>query len=268
MTKTLGSLISSSDSLKRKSSPSGATILGVLIYTLGGDKLRIRDSGYQLTSESYKALSYKGFIGKTMKKENDFLMMNNIKRDLGYTGIGDRPSKRKTFFTITLPKSVEDIQNKTFNEIDLEGQGVKIVIQSNIIDIYTRHEILLGLILSGHTEILIEAKKLLDQLYKIGEIQNELEYPNAPKKIFTTKMELPRKILEQFSYNTRPKVGEHMMIVTDKSTHEEHLSQPLQTNNNHFKIAVTFLIGYNDIFNVTNSNKKFYFRKTITKTKI
>ena len=36
-TKTLGSLRSSSKSLKIKSSPSGATNLGVPIYTLGGD---------------------------------------------------------------------------------------------------------------------------------------------------------------------------------------------------------------------------------------
>ena len=50
----------------------------------------------------------------------------------------------------------------------------------------------------------------------------------------------------------------------NKSTHEEHLSQPLQTNNKQFKIAVTFLTGYNGIFNVTNSNNKFYFAKSIT----
>ena len=50
----------------------------------------------------------------------------------------------------------------------------------------------------------------------------------------------------------------------DKSTHEKHLCQPLQTNIKQFKIAVTFLTGYNGIFNVTNSNNKFYFKKTIT----
>ena len=50
----------------------------------------------------------------------------------------------------------------------------------------------------------------------------------------------------------------------DKSTHEEHLSQPLQTNNKQFKIAVTFLSGYKGIFNATISNNKFYFKKTIT----
>ena len=77
-------------------------------------------------------------------------------------------------------------------------------------------------------------------------------------------MELPSKLLEQIAYNTRLKIEEHMLIVLDKSTHEEHLSQPLQTNNKQFKIALTFLSGYNGIFNVTNSNNNFYFNKTIT----
>ena len=46
--------------------------------------------------------------------------------------------------------------------------------------------------------------------------------------------------------------------------HEEHLFQPFRTNNKQFKIAVTFLTGYNGIFNVTNPNNKFYFLKSIT----
>ena len=37
-------------------------------------------------------------------------------------------------------------------------------------------------------------------------------------------MALSSEILEQISFNTRPKIGEHMFIVTDKSTNEEHLS--------------------------------------------
>ena len=77
-------------------------------------------------------------------------------------------------------------------------------------------------------------------------------------------MELPSKLLEQIAFNTRPKTEEQMLIVMDKSTHEEKLYQPLQTNNKQFKIAVTFLTGYNGIFNVTNSNNKFYFIKSIT----
>ena len=55
-----------------------------------------------------------------------------------------------------------------------------------------------------------------------------------------------------------------MLFVMDKSTHEEHLSQPLQTNNKKFEKAVTFLTVYNGIFNVTNSNNKFHFKKSIT----
>ena len=76
-------------------------------------------------------------------------------------------------------------------------------------------------------------------------------------------MELPSKLLEQIAFNTRTKIEEHMLIVMDKSTHEEHLSQPLQTINKQFKIAVTFLTGYNGILNVTNSNK-FYFTTSIS----
>ena len=114
-------------------------------------------------------------------------MMNNIIRDLGYTGDDDRNSKRRMFFTKTLPKLVEDIPNKTFEDItddssDLEGQGVKIIIPSNIIDIYTRLEVLLGLNLSGHTDTLTEASNLIDELYKRGEIQNKQQYRNAPNK--------------------------------------------------------------------------------------
>ena len=73
----------------------------------------------------------------------------------------------------------------------------------------------------------------------------------------------PSKILEQIAYNTRPKIGKHMLIVRDNSTHEEQLSQPSQTNKQ-FKNAVTFLTGYNGVFKVTISNNKIYFKRTIT----
>ena len=70
-------------------------------------------------------------------------------------------------------------------------------------------------------------------------------------------MELPSKLLEQIAFITRPKIEEHMLIIMDKSTHEEHLFQPLQTKNKQYKIAVTFLSAHNGIFNVTISNNKF-----------
>ena len=77
-------------------------------------------------------------------------------------------------------------------------------------------------------------------------------------------MELPSKILEQIAFNTRAKKEEHMLIVMDKSTHEEHLAQTLQINIKQFKKAATFLTAYNGIFNITNSNNKFFFKKTIS----
>ena len=44
-------------------------------------------------------------------------------------------------------------------------------------------------------------------------------------------MELPSKLLEQIAFHTKPKIEEHMLIILDKSVHEEHLFQSLQTNN-------------------------------------
>ena len=126
-----------------------------------------------------------------MKDKNDILMMYNIIRNLGYNGTGDRDSKRKKFFTKKLPKLVEEIQNRTYEKItldsdnNLQGEGVKIIIPSNIIDIYTRLEVLLGLKLSGHTDTLTEASNLIDELYKRREIQNEQQYKNALNKFQT-----------------------------------------------------------------------------------
>ena len=51
----------------------------------------------------------------------------------------------------------------------------------------------------------------------------------------------------------------------DKSTLEEQLSQPLQTKKKQFEKYVTFLTGYNGIFNITDKKKnRFYFAKSIS----
>ena len=181
--------MSSANSLKIKTTPSGATILGVPVNTLGGDRIQIKDNIYDLTPELYKVLSYTGYDAKTMKKENDILLLNNNIRDLGYTGSGNNKSKRKTFLTESLRKLDEEIQNRTYEEVkldsdnNLQGERVKIIIPSNIIDIYTRFEVLLGLNLrAGHTDTLTEASNLKDELYKRGEIQNKQQYRNALNK--------------------------------------------------------------------------------------
>ena len=90
-----------------------------------------------------------------------------------------------------LPREIAKIRNPPLaaieNESDnLQGDGVKIIIPFNIVDIYTRLEILLGLKLSGHTDTLTEASNLIDELYERGERQNKQQYRNARDK-FTTK---------------------------------------------------------------------------------
>ena len=91
-----------------------------------------------------------------------------------------------------LPKAIEETRNPPLPAIenvddssDLEGEGVKTIIPSNIIDIYTRLEALLGLNLSGHTDTLTEASCLIDELYKRGEIRNKQQYQNALNKFST-----------------------------------------------------------------------------------
>ena len=88
-----------------------------------------------------------------------------------------------------LPKAIDKFRNPLLPTIeivevssDLESQGVKFIIPSNIIDVYTRLEFLLGMKLSGHTDTLTEANNLIDELYKRGEIQNKQQYQNALKK--------------------------------------------------------------------------------------
>ena len=93
--------------------------------------------------------------------------------------------KPRDIFTEALPKLVEDFQNKTFDKIInnsdnvLKGQGAKNIIPFNIIDVYIRLEILLGIRLSRHTDTLTEASNLLDEIYKRGETQTEQQYPNT-----------------------------------------------------------------------------------------
>ena len=79
-------------------------------------------------------------------------------------------------------------------------------------------------------------------------------------------MELASENLEQLAFITRPKNEEHMFFAMDKSTHEEHLSQPLQTNNKQVRKTSAFLSGYIGITVVTSKNNKFkfYFAKSIT----
>ena len=95
-----------------------------------------------------------------------------------------------------LPKAREKIRNfpllaieneeKLEEESDsFEGNGMKIITTSNIIDIYSRLEIFLGLKLSGHTKNLTKASNLIDELYKRVETQTEQKYRIALDRFCT-----------------------------------------------------------------------------------
>ena len=82
--------------------------------------------------------------------------------------------------TLPVIEEVESFYEDT--PYDLEGQGFKIIIPSNIIDIHTGLEILIGLKLSGPTDTLTKSGNLMDELYKRVQIQNEQQYRNALDK--------------------------------------------------------------------------------------
>ena len=89
-----------------------------------------------------------------------------------------------------LSKEIAEIQNPPLRPIEnesdnLQGEGIKIIIPSNRIDMYTRLEVLLGLKLSGHSDTLTESSNLIDVLYKRGEILNKQQYRNALDKFST-----------------------------------------------------------------------------------
>ena len=180
---TFDSLKNTSSSLKlKKDIDDNYSILKSVIKPLGGDKILVNGNIYEITPEIHKALSKSTFTGKSMKDEDDRRTLYNFLTDIGYNiQNSDESNNQKKFFTKLFNQF-----GKIKNEEPSEGEGIhKIIIPSNIIDIYNRLEILLGLKLSGHTNTLTEASNLIDELYKRGEIQNKQQYRNALNKFKT-----------------------------------------------------------------------------------
>ena len=130
------------------------SILGVPIRSVGGDKIQVYDNIYEFTPELHKALSNSSYNGKSRRNEDDRRTLYNFLVDLGYNGQHDEKTNQNKFFK-RLPNQFKNI--KVEEPDNLQREGVKIIIPSNIIDIYTRLEVLLGLKLSGHTDTLTEA---------------------------------------------------------------------------------------------------------------
>ena len=163
----------------------------ITIKSLGENRISINDNKeYDINSIIQEYFTNTKQTTKNMNDE-DKTIIYNILNDLGFYSTrhskGTKKSKRFKDAFYNLPNEIAKIQNPPLpaieNESDnLQGEGVKIIILSNIIDIYIRLEILLGLKIAGHSDTLTEASSLLDELYRQGEIQNKHQYRNALNK--------------------------------------------------------------------------------------
>ena len=162
---------------------------GVLIKTLGDNRISIKDQEYDLTPDIqayFTNTKHTTQILDDVEKETVY----DILQDVGFYDniphVGLKAARMQDALHI-LPHEIKRIREPALPAIvnNLQGEGVKIIIPNNIIDIYSRLEVLLGLKLSGHTDTLTEASNLIDELYKRGEIQNKQQYRNALDKFLT-----------------------------------------------------------------------------------
>ena len=150
---------------------------GFPVEKMGGNKLKINGKIHNITPSIQKVLTETSNIPlkKLNDKDNDIFI--NILESLDFENYKEIRGESKS--------GRYKLSKSNVKKRKLEGEGVKILNPSNIIDIYTRLEILLGLKISGHTDTLTEASNLIDELYKRGEIQNRQQNRNAPKNFST-----------------------------------------------------------------------------------
>ena len=151
---------------------------------LRGTKVEIKENKYIISPGIRKVLVDQSYDTAKSMTDNDKLIFRDILQKTGYYNrelTKGRLTGRDRYITYDLDNDVRRILNL---DTKLKGRGVeKIIMPSNIIDNYTRLEVLLGPKLSGHTDTtLTEASNLIDELYKRGEIQNKQQYRNALDK--------------------------------------------------------------------------------------
>ena len=163
------------------------------IIPLGDNKISINDDEYNMKPNIQNYFTKTYLTTKNMSNEDKLTIYDILTNVCFYSThhVRGMNSFRVKDALYNLPKAVEKIRTSPLPKItdnsdnNLQGEGVKIIIPSNIIDIYTRLEVLLGLKISGHSDTLTEASNLIDELYKRGEIQNKHQYQNAINKFQT-----------------------------------------------------------------------------------
>ena len=148
------------------------------VKMLGGTELEIKNKKFNKTRGIQNVFTQMSNIPLKKLNFQEREICNNILKTLDFENYKPKSGEFK---------SGRYKQSKSnFNKRNLIGQGIeKIIIPYNIIDIYTKLEVLLGLKISGHSDTLTEASALIDQLYKMGEIQNKQQYRNALSKLST-----------------------------------------------------------------------------------
>ena len=149
----------------------------------GGTKVEINDNNNNITPGLQKIFTDTTYDVAKLMNDTEQLVFRDIFRKTGY--FNRKPTKGRLSGQDRYFKSDPDDDVIKSLKLDTKRKcrGVEeIIIPSNIIDIYTRLEILLGLKLSGHTDTLTEASNLIDRLYKRGEIQIEQQYRKPLKK--------------------------------------------------------------------------------------
>ena len=165
----------------------GWMLNNIPIKSPGGTKIQVNENEYDLTKGIRNVLTKKTYKSVKSLNDNETVVLRDFLSKTGY--YNRKPTKGKPSGLDNYIKNDLDDDVRKFLDLDtkLKGKGIeKFIIPSNIIDIYTRLEILLGLKLSGHTDTFTEASNLTDELYKRGEIQNKQQYRSALYK-FTTK---------------------------------------------------------------------------------
>ena len=149
-----------------------------------GTKVKINDKEYNITPGIQKVIVDSTYDTAKSMNDTENLVFRDILQKTDY--YKRKPSKgrmsgRDRHIKNDLDNNVRKILNL---DTKFKGRGVeKNIIPFNIIDIYNRLEVLLGLKISGHTDTLAEASNLIVELYERGEIQKK--YRNALNKFQT-----------------------------------------------------------------------------------
>ena len=158
----------------------GWTLIIYPIKTLRGTEVEINDNKYNITPGLQKVFTDKTYKTAKSMNDKDKVAFRDILLKTGYYNrilSKSRMSGRDKYIQSNLDDNVSRVLNLDDKH---ECRGVeKIIIPSNLIDIYTKLEVIIELNLSGHTDALTEASNLIDEIYKRGGIQNEQQYRNA-----------------------------------------------------------------------------------------